>query len=134
MADDAQLALQKALVAALRGSTDAGASVFDDVPASNPFPRITLGPSQALPNLADCMDGTETFLQVDVWSQTAGMVEVKRIAGQVRGVLQDAELALDGHVLQQLLVDSTSYLRDPDGKIKHAAMTFRALTQPDDVT
>lgn len=130
--DDAQLALQKMLVAALRGSTDAGQAVFDDVPHSDPFPRITIGPAQALPNTADCIDGTETFLQLDVWSRTTGMVEAKRIAGQVRSLLHEAEdLALDGHLLQLLRVESTQYLRDPDGITKHAAMTFRALTQPD---
>lgn len=132
--DDGQLALQKALVAALRGATDAGPNVFDRVPSSNPFPRVTLGPAQALPNLADCMDGTETFLQIDVWSRTTGMVECKRIAGQVRAVLHDATLVLDEHELQMLQVDSVNYLHDPDGQTEHAAMTFRALTQPLETT
>lgn len=130
-ADDGQLALQKALVAALKNNTDAGANVFDDVPTSNPFPRITFGPIQVLPNMADCMDGSEAFVQIDVWSQSKfGMVEVKTIAGQVRSLLHDATLTLDDHELQQMLVDSTQYLRDPDGLTKHAAITFRALTQP----
>jgi hypothetical protein len=130
-----QLALQKAVVAALKGNTDAGDSVFDDVPSSNPFPRITIGPAQALPNLADCMDGTETFLQVDVWSRnTPGMVEMKTIAGQVRSILQDSTMSLDDNELQLMTVDSEQFLRDPDGLTKHAALTFRALTQPTEET
>lgn len=58
------------------------------------------------------------------------MVEVKKIAGQVRGILHDAELPLDNHELQLMEAASTSYLRDPDNLTKHAAMTVRALTQP----
>jgi len=128
---DGQLALQKALVAALKNNTDAGANVFDDVPTSNPYPRITFGPIQVLPNLADCMDGSEAFVQIDVWSQSKiGMVETKTIAGQIRSILQDATLTLDGHELQMMQIDNAQYLRDPDGLTKHAAITFRALTQP----
>lgn len=133
--DDGQLALQKMLISLLRGQTSAGVSVFDQVPASNPFPRIVIGPSQSLPTTPDCMDGTETFLQLDVWSTSVGLVEVKNIAGQIRSILHDVDdVDLDGHGLQLLRVESTQYLRDPDGTTKHAAMTLRALTQPDQTT
>lgn len=128
--DDAQLALQKGIVAALRTHTDAGASVYDIVPASSPFPRITIGPTQVVPNPADCMDGSETLLQIDVWSVEEGYVQAKRIAGQVRAILHDASMTLDGHDLQLMVSQSTNYLRDPDGLTAHAAMIFRALTQP----
>lgn len=127
-------ALQKAIFQALNGQTEAGEHVFDSVPASNPFPRITFGPGQSVGNFADCYDGTESFLEVNVWSnKTASMPEVKRIASQVREILHDADettLALEGHTLELMEFQDAVFSRDPDGKTSRARMTIRALTQP----
>lgn len=137
---DPALALQKAIVAALKGATGAGNNVYDDVPGrkkgeaadkdGGPFPRITLGEGQTVGNFADCYDGSEVFLQIDVWTTTTGFPETKRIAGQVRSELHDADLQLDGHTLELLEFQDTVYSRDPDGKTRRARITLRALTQP----
>lgn len=129
MSVDPSLALQGALVARLKGATDAGNSVYDTVPTSNPFPRITIGEGQTIGDFADCYNGSETFLDVDVWSQAVGFPEAKRIADQVRGLLDDT-MALTGHSLEIFEFQNARYLHDPDGLTKHIAMTFRALTQP----
>jgi hypothetical protein len=128
---DPSLALQKAFVAALRGQTDAAGNVFDQVPASNPFPRVTLGEGQSIGDFADCIEGTESFLAVDVWSRAVGFPEAKRIGDQVRSALHDAALVLDGHRLVLIEFQDARALRDPDGLTSHIAMTFRALTEPD---
>lgn len=130
MAADPSLALQKAIIAALRGATDAAGNVFDTVPEGDAFPRVTVGDGQSIADLADCYDGTETNLQIDVWSRAVGWPEAKRIASAVRETLHDADLTLDGHHLELLQFEGAQFLRDPDGITRHVAMTFRALTQP----
>jgi hypothetical protein len=130
VAADPSLALQKAITAALKGTTDAGGNVFDTVPGSDPFPRITVGDGQSLPDYADCYDGTISVLQIDVWSRAVGWPEAKRIASQVREALDDGEFALDEHHLEVITFEDAQFLRDPDGLTRHVALTFRALTQP----
>lgn len=130
---DPALALQKAIFDALKGHTTAGNNVFDDVPANDPFPRITIGPGQTVGRFADCVDGSEVFLQIDVWSRKTGFPEVKTIASEVRAILNngDESLALVGHVLELMEFQDAVYSRDPDGKTNRARMSIRALTQPD---
>lgn len=137
MSDDPSLALQAMLVSVLRGNTNAGQAVYDRVPSANAntYPRITIGPAQALPDNADCIEGTESFLQVDIWSRAVGFPEIKTIAGQVRSLLNRSLYSasyptIDGHVIRLLEFDSAQYLNDPDGLTTHVAMTFRALTEP----
>lgn len=124
---DPSLALQKAVVTKLRLIHD---NVFDRVPEDNPFPRITIGEGQVLPDNSDCRRGSEVTLQVDVWSRAVGFPEAKDLASQVRDALDDARLQLDGHLLDLIEFDNSQVLRDPDGITSHIALTFRALTQP----
>lgn len=132
--DDPTLELQAAIVLALRGNTLAGAAVYDRVPAAAGYPRITIGPAQGLADNADCIEGTESFLQVDIWSDAVGFPQVKTIAGQVRSLLNGTTPDLDFHRVILLEWRDTQYLNDPNGLVKHAAMTFRALTEPTDST
>jgi Protein of unknown function (DUF3168) len=133
---DPALAIQKAVVAALLNQTAAGANVFDTVPstarAPNPYPRITIGEATVAGNFADCYDGSETTITVNVWSLKPGFPEAKAIQGQVRALLHDADLALDGHTLDLIWFESAVALRDPDGLTSHVAMTFRVLTHSDE--
>lgn len=129
-------ALQKMLFNALLGATGAGQNVFDRVQASDPFPRITIGGGQTISGrigsrLDPCFyGGSESFLDIDVWSRAPGYPEAKTIAGQVREILDDADLALEGHVLELMDFESTVFSRDPDGLTSRARMSIRALTQP----
>jgi len=130
---DPDLALQGAIVAALKAlGTAAGANVFDMVPSSNPFPRITVGTGQSVPVDEDCYEGTESYFQIDVWSRSVGFPEAKQIASAVRGRLHNGDLALSGHTLEMLKVDSINYDRDPDGLTSRARIQVRARTQPAD--
>lgn len=132
MSVDPSLALQGAVVSALRtAGTAAGAHVYDRVDPADPYPRITIGEGQSLGDYADCMNGTETFLDVHVWSRAVGFVEAKRIADRVREVLHDADLPLEGHHLDLIEFRDARTMRDPDGITSHIAMTFRALTLPE---
>jgi hypothetical protein len=130
------LELQKAIVARLKADAGVvalvGQRIYDQPPIAPVFPYISLGPDQTLPDRADCYDGSEVNLQVDAWSRAVGFPEVKRIAEAARAALQDAPLSLAGHRLVDLTFVDGRTLRDPDGLTSHAAMTFRALTEPVD--
>lgn len=131
---DPALALQGALVAAIRAlGTAAGQNVFDRVPASDPFPRVTVGEGQSVDNSSPgCYDGSESFLQVDVWSREVGYPQAKQIASAIRTRLHDGALTLAGHTLELMRVRSIDYSRDPDGLTSRARILVRALTQPTD--
>jgi hypothetical protein len=131
MSVDPSLALQGAIVNALAAANIVGGRVYDQAPLDAVYPYVTIGEGQVLPDLADCYDGSESFLDIHVWSRAVGFPEAKRIADQVRGALHDADLILDGHSLELLHFQDARALRDPDGLTSHVAMTFRALTQPD---
>lgn len=128
---DPSLALQIAIVGALKGATELAGLVddriFDRVHDNATLPYVSLGPDQVLSDDADCVDGFEIFPQIDCWSRTVGKPEVKAVAGVVRQILHGAELVLSDFRLVEIRHQSTRYLTDPDGLTSHAAMTFRAL-------
>lgn len=135
MADPA-LALQGAIFDALRGATDAGNNVYDTLPAlpSNPFPRITFGPSQTVPvdeeADGDCgYDPTEVTQEMNVWSQRTGYPEAKTIASQVREILHGTTLDLPGFRMElPLTLRSSDASLDPDGKTHRVRMLFETRT------
>lgn len=127
---DPALAIQAALVAQLKTiATEAGARVYDTVPATYQLPYITLGPADTAPTDEDCFDATESFVQVDVWSDAVGFPQVKRIAGILRAALHDRPLAITGHVCDRCQVRTIVFSRD-DGTISRARIELQIDTQP----
>lgn len=134
---DPSLPLQAALIAELRNNvgTEVGDRVYDAAPADAAFPYVTLGDCQVLPDKADCIDGTEVYFQIDVWSRAVGYPEVKTVAGEILGILDDRHddvpaMVITDFVLVLMEVEQVRFLRDPDGLSSHAALQFRALIQP----
>lgn len=134
MSVDPALGLQAAIVAALKTASPAiaGGRVYDSVPPSATFPYIVVGTGQSLPNRADCYDGTESFIDIDVWSRAVGFPEAKGIADRIRAVLDDAALSVTGHTLELLSFQGSQFIRDPDGLTNRVNMSLRALSQPAD--
>lgn len=131
---DPSIELQAALVSSLKAvgalpEVVAG-RVYDSVPPDAQFPYVTLGPCQVLPLKAGCIDGAEVYPQIDVWSQAVGYPEAKLIAKAIVAALDDQELAIDGHSAVLFEHQSTIYLREPDGKTSHAAITFHGSITP----
>lgn len=126
---DPSLALQGAINTRLRSQVSGVANrVFDRVLADVVFPYIEIGSFQTVDDGAQCHDGQEVYATLHVWSCAVGQVEVKTIAGAVRGALHEAELDL-GAAWQFLEIahQDTRYLKDPDGLTSHAVLSFRAL-------
>lgn len=140
MSSDPAFALQVAFYSALQGATAAGENVFDRVPPGNPFPRIVIGEAESIGRrIGGRKDscyyaGSETLCFVDIYGgrdNEIGFPEAKRIADQVRDILDDAELDLTahGHRLEMLEFETAAYQGDPDGITRRALMAFRAFTQ-----
>lgn len=127
---DASLALQDALVAALRAGAmpELGARVYDRVPDDALFPYVTVGDDQVNADHAECLEGSvEIATNVHVWSRGVGKVEAKQIAGWIVSTLNYAALALAGYRLVLIEHETTHHLSDPDGLTSHSVVTFRAL-------
>jgi hypothetical protein len=135
---DPSLPLQAALVLALSGNIGAevGTRVYDQVPDPVPpattatFPYVTLGDCQVLPDKAECIDGSEVYPQIDVWSRDVGYPQVKRIAAAVKAVLDDQPLSVTDFNVVLFQHEETRYLRDPDGLTRHAVILFKGLITP----
>ena len=134
MSVDPSLALQKAIYETLTGDSPpvAGGRVYDTVPANASFPYVSFGQFQSVANRADCYDGTESFFELNVWSRAVGFPEAKGIADQIRSLLDDETIYLNGHTLELLSFQDANAVRDPDGITSRVIMSFRALSQPAD--
>lgn len=126
--------LQKAIVAALSGDAALGAVVgsriFDQAPASVPFPYIAFGRTGIHDWSTSTEDGTEQLFTLHVWSKAKGRQETLAIMEQVRVRLDNAALALAGHHLVSLRLDYGEARRDDDLSVHHGLMRFRAVTEP----
>lgn len=126
-----------------RLEADAGVSalvasrIYDDVPPEEDrisdtgaaWPYVSMGPSDELSDDADCIDGFEITFQIDCWSRAVGFPEVRAVSEAVRRALDDQDLPLIDNAMVSFSHRITRYMRDPDGKTSHAAMSFTALIE-----
>ena len=131
---DPSLPLQKVLID--RMITDPGlfvlveGRVFDAVPTAVAKPYISLGPFQCLPEHGDCLDGGETFIQVDAWALGPRTVAIKQVGAAIAQCLDEAEFTLDGNRLVSIEIEQIQYLREQDGITVHGVVSLRVLTDP----
>ncbi len=129
----ASLELQGAIVARLKAYAPLTALVaqriYDDVPTTAVTPYVSLGPDQVVSDDADCITGYEVTIQIDAWSTTKGLPEVKRVSEEVRAALHGFDLPLSANGLVSIEHRQTRNLRDPDGVTNHAAIEFVAFVE-----
>ncbi|PYB71271.1 DUF3168 domain-containing protein [Rhizobium wuzhouense] len=135
------LELQGAIVARLKAwaglSATVNGRVYDSVPAEEKriaetgagWPYITVGEGDETSDDADCIDGFEISLDIDIWSRANGYPESKRISDEVRKAIKSADLALPTNALVDFRHRQTRFLRDPDGLTSHAVMTFEGFAE-----
>lgn len=133
---DPALALQVAIVATLKAlSTDAGHRVYDSVPVDQSgninasYPYITIGSGTQISIDEEHFDRSEFSHQIDVWSDGQGYVQAKTIAGQIRMRLHEQVMAVDGHSIDRMRVETINYSR-ADGVISRARIMLIVETQP----
>jgi hypothetical protein len=108
--------------------------VYDSVPASNgkitaAFPYVSLGPWDEISNDADCIDGFDITMQIDVWSRKPGFPECQQITDLVRKALNDETVNLSDNALVTFNHRTTRIFRDPDGLTSHGAITFEMFVE-----
>ena len=125
--------LQVAIVARLKTTAAVtafvGNRVYDDVPTKPVFPYITVGEGDETSDDADCIDGLEISLDIDVWSRAVGFPEAKRISDEVRKALKTPDLTIPTNAMVYFRHRQTRFLRDPDGLTSHAVMTFEGFAE-----
>ncbi|MFC4172639.1 DUF3168 domain-containing protein [Microvirga sp. GCM10011540] len=129
-----EAALQKAIVGKLKGDAALSAiiegRVYDRVPAGASLPYVNIRNIQAVDDGAECIDGHEVFIDLDVWSNAVGKVEASRAASAVRAALSLVPLALDEpYALTEIGHRDTNIGDGGDGLLTRARMTFRALVE-----
>lgn len=106
--------------------------IFDMVPPQPAYPFVTLGDRQDVPDLAECIDGSEVFLTFHIWSRakTKKSDEASGIAATFDDLLHETELTLDANRCLLIERSAERQLRDPDGLTIHGVITYRALVEP----
>ncbi len=96
-------------------------------------PYITMGPSDAITDDAECIDGLEVTLQIDCWSwgsnEAYGSAEVRKLSGAVRAALHEAEITLPANALATLRHRITRYQRESDGVTNRAIVSVVAFIE-----
>lgn len=132
---DSGLALQGAIVAALKADADvsglAADRVYDAVPDGATYPLIKIGEIQVIDDGAEGIASVEVFVTLHAWSQAVGAVECRRLTGILRQCLHQAALELgDDWQLIDMLHRQSRVFVDADGVTHHGVVTFRALIDP----
>ncbi len=119
------LAADGALVAML-----GGARIHDAPPPNAAFPYVTLGEIRLIEAFTDEVPLIEHQLMLHAWSRQGGHREAQSIAAALLAALDDAPLAPEGHRLVNLRFALADIRREADGRTYHAAIRFRAVTEP----
>lgn len=132
--------LQVQVVAVLRASDDLQALIgadgklrlYEVVPKDAPFPYCTIGQSQDLPDLADCIDGSEINFPITIWSNSTSFKEAKQIAKCIRDTLTAATITMTQNRCLLIQRDQAGdfSLVEPDGVTRRVIANFRALLEP----
>jgi hypothetical protein len=135
---DPTFELQKAIIDRLKADTTVasfvGSRVYDR-PTSGTItpPYISMGPSDAITDDADCIDGLELTMQIDCWSwgsnEAYGSAEVRKLSGAVRAALHEAEITLPTNALATLRHRITRYQRESDGTTNRAIVSIVAFIE-----
>lgn len=107
-----------------------GTRVLDKPPAGTQVPYISFGPSDYVPEDADCVTGRVETIQIDCWSEAQdGKREVKALADAVKESLHEYAGSIDPGALVEMRVIQVRILDDPDGISLHGIVTVEAQAE-----
>lgn len=120
MANDASLAVRRAVIALLRADATLTALVPavriypPETPAIVTWPFIRYGAATYLPERASCMDGARVIVSVHSFAKGPGEDQASKIAARVATALDDAVLTLETGDEATITVTGGQTLRDTD--------------------
>lgn len=131
------LELQTALVTTLKADADVK-SLIGNPPRINPIQSATwpgsyieIGEGQIVPDLAECIDGSEVYTDIHIWSRVdSSFADCKKIAATIWKAVSSATISLTENRILLIEREAEHYMRDPDGVTLHCVLTLRALTEP----
>lgn len=136
MADGFALALQKGLRAALVANAGVTAlvstRVFDEPPQGVTFPYLRFGDITPTSADTDTIVGVSVDISLEAESRSAsGRVEAVQIVEAVQAALhrQETSVTVTGFTLVELIFQTHSVTRDPDGRGYTAVIVLRALLE-----
>lgn len=136
MTDGMDLSLQKALVEVLTSDSNLGEvlgvppKIFQNIIADTvDMPYIQIGETQEIDDSVQCLDASEIFVDIHIWVAEPNFVLVKRLANLVRKLIHLQDIVLDEERCVLIEHRVTRTFMDADPTIKHAIVTFRALTE-----
>ncbi|MEQ1403836.1 DUF3168 domain-containing protein [Neorhizobium sp. Rsf11] len=107
-------------------------SIFDKVP-DNPWKAkrayISRGPFYAVDDGADCIDGQEFTIQIDIWSRKTDRWSCDEIVEAVRKALDERDLQLSENALAGIRVGLTRVFDDPDELTIHGIVQVIARVE-----
>ena len=135
MPTNASSALRAAVHDALMSDTRVtsvlgGPKIYDEPPRAAAFPYVTLGEARIAVFSAGNERSEENQLTLHAWSRQGGHREAHVITGALMQALDDAPLALADHHLVNFRFAVADVRREGDGRICHALVRFRAVTEP----
>jgi hypothetical protein len=115
-------------------SSFVGNRVYDRPPDGAIIPPyISMGPSDAVSDDAECIDGLEITMQIDCWSwgsgEAFGSAQVRKLAGAVRAALHEVEFPLAQNALATISHRITRFQRESDGATNRAIVSITALVE-----
>ncbi|MDI3335868.1 DUF3168 domain-containing protein [Defluviimonas aestuarii] len=127
-------ALQAMIVTCLKADAAVaaivGQKVYDKPAATVSAPYLSIGPSDYVPEDADCIDGRTETVQIDCWSEAQdGKREVKALADAVKKALHGYAGTLTIGALVSLEAKLVRVLDDPDGITLHGVVQVEALIE-----
>jgi hypothetical protein len=106
--------------------------VYDEVPSA-PYGEktayLSFGPETMRPEDLVCITQEAHILQIDTWSKAVGRVQCKQICGDLKRLLDGAEIALSHNALVSSRHLITRYLDDPEDGLKHGVVQFEFLVE-----
>ena len=106
--------------------------VFDKVPDS-PWGEkeayISRGPFYGIADDADCVDGQEITVQIDIWSRRPDRWSMDDMVDAVRAALHEKDLDLSASALVGLRVSLWRIMDDPDPLTVHGVVQLTALVE-----
>lgn len=130
---------ETALQTALRARLVASPSVVALVPADNirernnrpnPKPSIILGDGQSVDE-GDTIarNRLRIYCDLHVWIEEKSTAGAKAVAGAIRTAMRSKLSTSPGFHIVDARVESTRFLRDPDGLTSHAVITVNAIVE-----
>lgn len=139
---DPSVALQNSVEAALRGSMALKSAMglatvrlyTMSAPVGALFPHLTIGDDEVLDDSTECLESSEAYTSVHVWTRvdsdvSASRAQAKAIAGVIRPLLKSLS-SVAGFTVTEADFESARHIKDPDGLTGHSIVTHRFLLDP----